>query len=397
MLLEKIHLINFKNYELLEMTFGNGLNCILGDNGSGKTNLLDAIYCLAFTKSYFGLTDTQNIRHSENFLVVSGSFKKEYHLDNDDLDNNLVEFQTENIAFGVREGKKTIKSSVNNYQKTSQHIGLYPVVMLTPYDTDLVREGSEERRKFLDGIISQISNEYLQNLLKYNHLLKERNITLKRFAEKNTFDVILLESFDERLLEKGKLIFEERKRFLCVFLPIFQEFYQVLSENNEIVSLDYQTQYFQNNNAESTEDLSKNQIENFERFFKKNLQKDRLLMRTSAGIHKDDLEFLLEKRSLRKFGSQGQQKTYVIALKLAAFATIKKEKNICPLLLLDDIFDKLDAKRMQKLLQIVSCAPFGQVLLTDANPKRTKALLKEIKQETKQENEISTFILEKII
>ncbi len=384
MLLEKIHLINFKNYELLEMTFGNGLNCILGNNGSGKTNLLDAIYCLAFTKSYFGLTDTQNIRHSENFLVVNGSFKKEYYLDNDDLDNNLVEFQTENIAFGVREGKKTIKSSVNNYQKPSQHIGLYPVVMLTPYDTDLVREGSEERRKFLDGIISQISNEYLQNLLKYNHLLKERNITLKRFAEKNTFDVILLESFDERLLEKGKLIFEERKRFLSVFLPIFQEFYQVLSENNEIVSLDYQTQYLQNNQ------------EDFTAFFKKNLQKDRLLMRTSAGVHKDDLEFLLEKRSLRKFGSQGQQKTYVIALKLAAFATIKQEKNICPLLLLDDIFDKLDAKRMQKLLQIVSGTPFGQVFLTDANPERTKALLKEIKQETKQENEISTFILEKI-
>ena len=164
------------------MTFGSGLNCILGNNGSGKTNLLDAIYCLAFTKSYFGLTDTQNIRHSENFLVVNGSFKKEYQND------NLTEFQTENIAFGVREGKKTIKSSVNNYQKSSEHIGLYPVVMLTPYDTDLVREGSEERRKFLDGIISQISNEYLQNLLKYNHLLKERNITLKRFAEKNIFD-----------------------------------------------------------------------------------------------------------------------------------------------------------------------------------------------------------------
>ena len=389
MLLEKIHLINFKNYEFLEMTFGNGLNCILGNNGSGKTNLLDAIYCLAFTKSYFGLTDMQNIRHSENFLVVNGSFRKENQTENNDA---LTEFQTENIAFGVREGKKTIKSSVNNYQKASEHIGLYPVVMLTPYDTDLVREGSEERRKFLDGIISQISNEYLQNLLKYNHLLKERNITLKRFAEKNTFDAILLESFDVRLLEKGKLIFEERKRFLGVFLPIFQKFYQILSENNEIVSLDYQTQYLQENGAEN--------IENFESIFKKNLQKDRLLMRTSAGVHKDDLDFLLEKRSLRKFGSQGQQKTYVIALKLAAFATIKQEKNICPLLLLDDIFDKLDAKRMQKLLQIVSFAPFGQVFLTDANPERTKALLKEIKQENQQENqqenEISTFILEKI-
>ena len=389
MLLEKIHLINFKNYEFLEMTFGNGLNCILGNNGSGKTNLLDAIYYLAFTKSYFGLTDMQNIRHSENFLVVNGSFRKENQTENNDA---LTEFQTENIAFGVREGKKTIKSSVNNYQKASEHIGLYPVVMLTPYDTDLVREGSEERRKFLDGIISQISNEYLQNLLKYNHLLKERNITLKRFAEKNTFDAILLESFDVRLLEKGKLIFEERKRFLGVFLPIFQKFYQILSENNEIVSLDYQTQYLQENGAEN--------IENFESIFKKNLQKDRLLMRTSAGVHKDDLEFLLEKRSLRKFGSQGQQKTYVIALKLAAFATIKQEKNICPLLLLDDIFDKLDAKRMQKLLQIVSFAPFGQVFLTDANPERTKALLKEVQPEIQQknqpENQISTFILEKI-
>ena len=390
MLLEKIHLINFKNYDFLEMTFGSGLNCILGNNGSGKTNLLDAIYCLAFTKSYFGLTDTQNIRHSENFLVVNGSFKKEYQ--NDNLTEFPTEFQTENIAFGVREGKKTIKSSVNNYQKSSEHIGLYPVVMLTPYDTDLVREGSEERRKFLDGIISQISNEYLQNLLKYNHLLKERNITLKRFAEKNIFDPILLESFDVRLLEKGKLIFEERKRFLLIFLPIFQEFYQILSENNEIVSLDYQTQYFQNNNQNDNQ-TENNEIATFESFFKKNLQKDRLLMRTSAGVHKDDLDFLLEKRSLRKFGSQGQQKTYVIALKLAAFATIKQEKNVCPLLLLDDIFDKLDAKRMQKLLQIVSCAPFGQVFLTDANPERTKALLKEIKQENN--HEISSFILEK--
>ncbi len=385
MLLEKISLINFKNYDTLEMSFGSGLNCILGNNGSGKTNLLDAIYCLAFTKSYFGLTDTQNIRHSENFLVINGSFKKEYQKEND------IVFETENIAFGVREGKKTIKSSVNNYQKSSEHIGLYPVVMLTPYDTDLVREGSEERRKFLDGIISQISNEYLQNLLKYNHLLKERNLTLKRFSEKNTFDPILLESFDIRLLEKGKLIFEERKRFLAIFLPIFQEFYQILSENNEIVSLDYQTQYYYNQNS-----LESSQIEDFEQFFKKNLQKDRLLMRTSAGIHKDDLEFLLEKRSLRKFGSQGQQKTYVIALKLAAFATIKQEKNICPLLLLDDIFDKLDAKRMQKLLQIVNNVPFGQVFLTDANTERTKALLKEIQQETQQEKEISTFILEKV-
>ncbi len=353
MQLKKIQLANFKNYEALSLSFSAGINGIIGENGSGKTNLLDAIHYLCLTKSAFNSVDSQNIRHEQNFFMIQGNFEKE-------------EKESE-VHCSLQEGKsKTIKVEKKAYTKIGEHIGQFPCVLMTPYDTDLIREGSETRRKFFDVTLCQIEQSYLNNLHRYNKLIEQRNSLLKQFAERNFFDKTLIETYNTQILPLAKSIFEKRSEFISQFVPILEKYYFFICGEREKISLVY------------TSDL---QTANFESFFINQLPKDLLLQRTTKGIHKDDYVFEISGYPINKFGSQGQQKSYVIALKLAQFELLSLLKNLKPLLLLDDIFDKLDDSRIKKLMELMHSNTFGQVFLTDARPERTQGLFKEIGQE----------------
>jgi DNA replication and repair protein RecF len=353
--LEKIYISNFKNYQELEISdFSPRLNCLVGENGVGKTNFLDAIHYLCLTKSAFQATDYQNIYQNERFFSLNAHF-------------NIKQHSQQVLCVVQRGEKKIIKHNHSEYQKLTEHIGEIPLVLLTPYDTDLIREGSEERRRFFDSLICQMDSAYLHNLLEYNHLLKNRNSLLKQFAEKNNFDSNLLETFNERLLKQMKHIYAVRKQVLEAFVMIFQKIYETLTGAKEKVSLQYSSQ------IDDYEDYT-----SFSKVFLEATQKDRALQRTTLGIHKDDFVFEIQEQAVKKFGSQGQQKSYIIALKLAKFEMLRQNTQKMPILLLDDIFDKLDASRTQKLLEMVTSENFGQVFLTDATPERMKTLLQNM-------------------
>ncbi len=353
MQLKKIQLLNFKNYDELRLSFVEGINGIVGENGSGKTNLLDAIHFLCLSKSAFNSSDSQHIRHGSNFFMIQGLFQK-------------AEKEYE-VHCSLQEGKsKTIKVDKKPYTKISEHIGQFPCVLMTPYDTDLIREGSETRRKFFDNTLSQIDQLYLNNLLKYNKLIEQRNSLLKQFNERNFFDKTLIETYDAQILPLAHSIFEKRSEFVQSFIPILENYYFFICNSKEKISLRYES------------DL---QVADFESEFHQQMQKDLLLQRTTKGVHKDDYIFQIGDYSINKFGSQGQQKSYVIALKLAQFELLSQLKQVKPLLLLDDIFDKLDDSRIKKLMELMVSGKFGQVFLTDARPERTKGLFKEIQQE----------------
>ncbi len=349
--LEKIGLNNFKNYTELELSFPNKINCFVGVNGSGKTNLLDAIHYLSLTKSAFNSVDTQNINHEEDFFAVRGDF-----LINKKINKVLCSLQ--------KRQKKIIKLDQNPYEKISEHIGKFPVVLTHPYDTDLIREGSETRRRFFDSTISQINRKYLEYLIRYNHALKQRNSQLKHFSEKNYFDADLLAPYDKLLETLGKYIHQERNLFTQNFIPFFEKLYERLSDKKETTSINYSS------------DLS---ADNYTAIFSNSLKKDLILNRTNVGIHKDDFEFKIEDYPIKKFGSQGQQKSFILALKLAQFEQMSSEKGYKPLLLLDDVFDKLDDNRIDKLMKILSSNTFGQIFITDARPERTKTIFKKLK------------------
>src|SRR6478609_59180 len=294
MFLEKISLLNFKNYKSLELSFSPNLNLITGSNGSGKTNLLDAIYCLSLTKSAFMSTDLSLVNQGESFFSVMGEF--------------ILKKQPSRVQIDLVQGKKTVKLDKKAYEKVSEHIGKYPVVLIAPNDTDLIREGSEERRRFFDTILSQLDSLYLSELVKYNHLLKQRNAMLKQHGEGRGLDRTLLESYDNGLLRSGKFIYQTRKAFIERFFPVFLSHYHSLSEEKETPGLTYVSQW---------------QQEDFPAAFHKNLERDLYLQRTGLGIHKDDFVFTLNEQPVRQFGSQGQQKSYVISLKLAQYDVIK--------------------------------------------------------------------------
>jgi DNA replication and repair protein RecF len=342
--LQNLTLFNFKNYSENSYTFSPHINCIVGENGVGKTNLLDAIHYLCLTKSAFSSIDSQHIKHKETFFMLQGSFsrqEKNYQID------CSVQIQKPKI---FRNNKK-------EYDKLALHIGEFPCTLMMPYDTDLIREGSEIRRKFFDNMISQAKPLYLQNLMQYNQLLKQRNSTLQYFAEKNTFDKDLLDSYNTPLLKLNQLIFEDRQYFSSYFMPLLQKYYEFIVNGKELATVDY---------------VSDLQNENFNSLFTNNLQKDLAAQRTTLGIHKDDYIFNLDNLSVSKFASQGQQKSYVIALRLAQNALIAKHLHEQPILLLDDIFDKLDEKRIIKLLQFIDNQHNGQVFITDARPERSR-------------------------
>ena len=347
MIIEHISILNFKNLEQVDLDFSPEMNCLFGNNGMGKTNLLDALFYLSFCKSYTNLTDSQLIRHHEDFCVLQGKYLFE--------DN-----KTEEIYCGIKhKHRKIFKHNKKEYDKLSEHIGLLPLVMISPADSDLIYGGSDERRKFVDMVISQYDKSYLNALIKYNKALTQRNSLLKSFANQ-TSDEALFEIWEEQLVSTGNLIHEKRAVFVSEFLPIFKEFYQFICDNGETVDLSYQSQLTESDFASS---------------LIKNRERDKLLGYTSAGIHKDDFNFLLDDYLMRKIGSQGQNKTYLISLKLAQFNFLVKTGSSTPILLLDDVFDKLDADRVEQIVKLVTQDQFGQVFVTDTNRKYLDEIL----------------------
>ena len=353
MWLKNITLLNFKNYASAELSFSKTVNAFVGNNGTGKTNLLDAIHYLCLCKSYFNPIDSQQIKTNEDIFLVQGDFDRKE--------------KNEKITCGLkRNQKKQFKRNKKEYDKLANHIGLFPLVMISPYDVNLIMDGSEERRKFIDNVISQTDSNYLDELIIYNKHLLNRNALLKQVAATRKLDVTLLQILDEQLIISGNRIFEKRKQLLLDFIPLFNTHYNYISNNAEQVSLIYQSQLNEHN---------------FQDLLTQSIEKDRVLERTTTGIHKDELQFAIVDMPLKKFGSQGQQKSFLIALKLAQYSYLQKFKGFKPLLLLDDIFDKLDDLRVKKLMEMVSHHDFGQIFITDTGKQRVLSVFNEIKVE----------------
>jgi DNA replication and repair protein RecF len=309
--------------------------------------MAQAIYYLSFCKSYFNPIDSQNIRHEDDFFGIHGIYVRQ---------QNVID---KVHCMLKRNQNKQFKLNEKKYDRLADHIGLIPLVMISPYDRDLINNGSEVRRKYIDGVVSQFDRNYLHNLLDYNKALAQRNALLKNFAERRYFDEIALEIWDVKLIKLGHEIVNKRKEFVDEFIPIFQQYFTLISGGNEKVELNYQSSLCEG----KMEDL-----------LKENLAKDRAIRYTSVGAHKDDLDFLIDGFPLKKYGSQGQQKSYVIAIKLAQFEFMRKLKSFKPILLLDDIFDKLDTQRVEQLIRLVSEENFGQVFITDTQKERIEKL-----------------------
>jgi DNA replication and repair protein RecF len=349
MRLETLHLLNFKNYGEANATFSPRINVFVGKNGSGKTNLLDAIYFLSATKSAFSTTDLHCIRIDQPSLVLRGAFYKGTSGDE--------------VTSAVQPGsRKMFRVGQYEYQKLSEHVGKYPVVLIAPDDVELVREGGEARRRFFDALIAQLDGQYLDNLIQYNHALRQRNSLLKMAAERGGVDWIAIESYDQQLVKFGLPIFRKRKDFVQTFLPAFSHYYQFIVNQGEDTSLCYYTALHE---------------QSFHGGLVAARSKDAALMRTSFGIHRDDYTFTMDGRDIKRLGSQGQQKSFVIALKLAQFDILRKHNGFKPILLLDDIFDKLDDFRIGQLLELMK-RDLGQLFITDARPDRTRMLLDQI-------------------
>ena len=350
MYLSQLSLVNFKNYSDATLELNSKLNCFIGYNGRGKTNLLDAIYYLTFCKSFLNPIDSQNIKIGEDFLLVQGDFEKDG--------------KTAQVHCGIKRGqKKVFRINKKDYEKLADHIGEFPLVIISPADINLITEGSDLRRKFLDGILAQIDKSYLDTLANYNKALSQRNALLKYFSKEHTFNQEQLEVWDKQLVRFGRIIGEQRKKISADLIPVFQKYYNQIAENSEKVGLTYESQLA----GEPFEDLLKSSV-------KKDIQRQF----TNIGIHKDDLSFTLEDHPVKKFASQGQQKTYLIALKLAQLEFLRNIKKLTPILLLDDVFDKLDEKRVAQLLQLVNSEEFGQIFLTDTDQDRINKILVQI-------------------
>ncbi len=348
--IEDISIVNFKNLKEVNAEFSPKLNCFIGKNGAGKTNMLDAVYYLSFCKSFSNSIDQLNINHEESFFMLNGNYWREN--------------TNETISCGLKKGhKKQFKRNSKIYKKLVEHIGLLPLVMITPSDVDLISGGSDERRKFMDGVISQYNQQYLNDLVKYNRALLQRNNLLKQFASERSFDPDLLEIWNHQLIEFGSRIHEQRKDFVKKLIPVFQRYYSFISNDNEKVSLVHQSALYE----ESLEGLLKNSV-----------QKDRAIQFTTQGIHKDDLIFYIGDYPMKKLGSQGQMKTYLVALKLAQFDFVKEISGLKPILLLDDIFDKLDEFRVEQIVKVVAGEQFGQIFITDTNRSHLDSIIKKM-------------------
>ena len=353
--LKELQLLHFKNIDDSKLALSEKINCFVGNNGSGKTNVLDAIHYLSVTKSYFNPVDSQNIQHDAPFMMIEGQYQ--------------VGEQEERIYCGLKRGqKKVFKRNGNEYDRISEHIGLLPLVMISPADRDLILEGSEVRRKFMDGVISQSDALYLDDLMAYNKALSQRNALLKYFAANRTYDPETLELYNVQMKERGERIYEKRIAFIEKLKPLLLEYYGEIAGKDEEVSIEYSSHLHERN---------------FDEIFRENLDKDRVLQYTSQGIHRDDLKFSLFGYPLKKTGSQGQQKSFLISLKLAQFDFLKALNKSKPLLLLDDIFDKLDELRVESLIKLVNAHHFGQIFITDTHADRTGDITRKINEESK--------------
>jgi len=352
MYLKRISLLNYKNFHETTFEFDSRINCFVGPNGTGKSNVLDAVYHLAVGKSYFNPLSVQNVRHGEEFFVVEGDFE--------------IEGRQEHVVCSLKKGqKKALKRNGKAYEKFSEHIGLIPIVMISPADRDLITEGSEERRKFIDGVISQLDPDYLRQLIHYQKVLVQRNALLKYFALNHTFDPETLSVYNLQLSSLAQPIYEKRRAFLDDFIPIFRHHHHQITGSAESVQLSYESPL----SAKSLDLL-----------LEETLAKDRLLQYTSTGIHRDDLAFSIDEHPIRKFGSQGQQKSFLIALKLAQFDFLKKQCDRMPILLFDDIFDKLDENRVARIIEMVNRDDFGQLFISDTHPGRTETIVSQTGQ-----------------
>jgi DNA replication and repair protein RecF len=351
--LRVLTLVNFKNYEEASLEFCHKINCLVGNNGVGKTNIVDAIYYLSLCKSFFTAIDTQSIKYGQEFFVIQGEYSRGEKI--------------EHIYCGVKTGfKKVFRRNTKEYDRLSDHIGFLPLVIISPADNNLITEGSEERRKFIDAVLSQFDHEYLDDVMRYNRALTQRNLLLKDFAVKNWFDPEMLELWDEQMISTGGRIFEKRMNFITGLVPVFQRYYEFISDGKEQVQLTYDSHLRDNE---------------FREMLKQSVDKDRKLQYSSIGIHKDELVLKLSGYPIKRVGSQGQQKTFLVALKLAQFDFIKQRTNDYPILLLDDIFDKFDAHRVSKIINLVANPNFGQIFITDTNPDRMDNILKHINGE----------------
>ena len=353
--LDKLSLVSFKNYAHADVNFSGRFNCIVGNNGEGKTNLLDAIHHLSFTKSYFNPIDSQNIFHDAPMFVIQGNFR-------------IGEKDDEVYCAQKKGERKQIKLNKKEVTRFADHIGMFPVVMTSPSDIELILEGSEIRRKFADSIISQYDRQYLEDIINYTKIILQRNAQLKQFSKSGKFDIESLRIWDVQLVELGNKIFKKRKEFSAEFEPIFQKYYELISGGKEKVEITYQSQ------------LSKG---DFEAMLNEAQDKDRVMEYSTVGIHKDDWEFRMDGYPAKKFASQGQQKSYLLSVKLAQFEFIKQHKQIIPILMLDDIHDKLDEHRVKKLIELVSTKDFGQVFITDTSKEQIQKLFKGVEAEMK--------------
>lgn len=352
MRLENLHLINFKNYAEAVLDFRGNIHCFLGRNGSGKTNLLDAIHYLSFTKSGIQPNDLNNIRQGQYQFMIKGRIEKEGKL------NDVT-------CTYAPEEKKKISENGKTYSRFSQHIGKYPLVLVAPNDIELIWDGGEIRRKFFDSLLSQLDKEYLEHLIIYQAQLRQRNGLLRMFAEGNSIDRDLIASYDDPLAASGIVIHRKRMEFANQYQPVVRERYGFLVDHvSETAGLTYESELHSFD---------------FKNELRQRLERDVLAGRTTIGIHRDDFLFTMNGNELKKFGSQGQQKSYLIALKLAEFDCLKKKNGFNPLLLLDDIFDKLDDDRIVQLMKLVSGGTFGQIFITDARPGRSLEVLKAAK------------------
>lgn len=345
--LASLSLLHFRNHREAEVDLGPEVNCFVGPNGVGKTNLLDAVHYLSLAKSYFDPVDTHNILHGEELFMVQGRM---HTAEGEDA-----------ILCSVRSGQRKILSrNKKEYDRLADHVGRYPVVMITPYDGQLILEGSEVRRRFLDGLIAQFDRTYLDALIRYNRSLAQRNTMLKHFAEMGGGSLDQLEAWDEQLIQHGGTVFEVRNAFMQELVPLLERHYAEISAGPERVALAYRSAL----DAVPMRDL-----------LRQAWDRDRAAGHTTQGVHKDDLLFTINDQPLKRYGSQGQQKTYLIALKLAQFDLTQERSGMRPILLLDDIFDKIDPQRMRHLLKLLSDQRFGQVFITDTDASRLHTAL----------------------
>ena len=351
LLINKISILNYKNILDKTFNFDNKINCFVGNNGVGKTNILDSIYHLAIGKSSFSISNENNINHESEFMLLDGLFS--------------INNKKENITCSLKRNEtKVLKRNEKIYKKLSDHFGLIPVVLISPYDTNLIIEGSSERRKFMDSIISTYDKNYLQNIITHGKLIKQRNKILKYFNKSAKIDMDSILVYNDQIVKLSKPIHECRKNFVSEFVPLVIDKYNNISGKNEKVTLQYKS------------DLNENEIGDL---LEKSFQKDMILQFTSCGIHKDDLIFRIDNNSIKRFGSQGQQKSFLISLRFAEFEFLKNSNDLAPILLMDDIFDKLDIQRVKNIVDLVNSSEFGQLFVSDTDKTRIEKVIRSLK------------------